>query len=58
MIGSDDAEWEVVAIMFFPTRKAFMEMLSDPAFQKASRHRKAALANHCMIHLDGTPFIE
>ena len=56
LIGSEDAQWDQAAIMYFPTRKAFMEMLSDPAFQKVSRHRKAALANHCMIHLVGDPF--
>ena len=30
--------------------------LSDPGFQEASRHRKIAFANHCMIHLAGGPF--
>lgn len=58
LIGSEDAQWDVAAIMYFPTRKAFLEMLEDPNFQKASRHRKAALANHQMIHLDGKPFQE
>jgi uncharacterized protein (DUF1330 family) len=56
MIGPDQPAWDVAAIMYFPTRRAFVEMLSDPAFQKASRHRKAALANHCMLHLAGGPF--
>lgn len=58
LIGPEDAQWDIAAIMYFPTRKAFTEMLSNPTFQKASRHRKAALANHCMIHLDGNPFKE
>ena len=58
MIGPDDAAWEQAAIMFFPTRRAFMQMLSDPEFKSASRHRKAALANHRMIHLDGNPFVD
>ena len=51
MIGPADVQWDVAAIMYFPTRKAFMEMLENPVFQKASRHRKAALANHHMICL-------
>eukprot|EP00439_Symbiodinium_sp_Y106_P088683 s1_g1219.t1 len=58
MIGPDDSQWDLAAIMFFPTRQAFMTMLSDPSFQEASRHRKAALANHNMIHLAGDPFSE
>ena len=56
MIGPTDPQWDLAAIMYFPTRKAFMEMLSDPKFQEASRHRKAAFANHCMLHLAGDPF--
>ncbi|MEM7078748.1 MAG: DUF1330 domain-containing protein [Pseudomonadota bacterium] len=55
MIGPE-GDWDVAAIMLFPTRAAFMRMLSDPEFQTASRHRKAALANHYMLHLDGTSF--
>ena len=58
MIGPERPAWDIAAIMYFPTRRAFMEMLSDPEFQNASRHRKAALANHCMLHLDGDPFTE
>lgn len=57
MIGPADAAWDVVAIMYFPTRQAFIDMLSNPEFQDTSRHRKAALANHRMIHLSGEPFI-
>ena len=58
MIGPEDPDWDIAAIMFFPTRSAFIMMLTDPAFQAASRHRKAAMANHHMIHLNGTPFVE
>ncbi len=55
MIGPD-TDWDLAAIMYFPTRSAFMDMLSNPEFQSASRHRKAALANHVMLHLAGDPF--
>ena len=57
MIGPADCEWDVAAIMFFPTRRAFMEMTGDPEFQAASRHRKAALDDHTMLHLVGDPFV-
>lgn len=56
MIGPEEAHWELAAVMYFPTRKAFVELLSDPDFQAVSRHRKAALADHCMIHLAGESF--
>jgi uncharacterized protein (DUF1330 family) len=58
MIGPEALNCDVVAIMFFPTRRAFLEMTNNPDFQAASRHRKAALANHHMLHLDGTPFVD
>lgn len=56
LIGPAEPDWDVAAIMYFPTRSAFMDMLSDPDFRHASRHRKAALANHCMLHLAGDVF--
>ena len=56
MIGPADPSWDLAAVMYFPTRRAFMLMLADPEFQSVSRHRKAALANHTMLHLAGEPF--
>ena len=58
MMGPSDPQWDLAAIMYFPSRRAFMEMLSNPDFQSASRHRKAALADHTMLHLAGAPFGE
>lgn len=56
MIGPEQPAWDLAAIMYFPTRRAFVDMLSNAEFQLASRHRKAALANHAMLHLAGDPF--
>ncbi len=56
LIGPDTANWHVAAIMFFPSRQAFLQMTSDASFQRASRHRKAALKNHQMVHLNGETF--
>ena len=58
MIGPDDPSWDLAAIMFFPTRRAFMTMLTNPEFEAASRHRKAAMAHHTMLHIDGSPFAD
>lgn len=58
MIGPSDPSWDIAAVMYFPTRNAFMQMLANPEFQSASRHRKAALANHTMLHLAGALFSE
>ncbi|MCE2557293.1 MAG: DUF1330 domain-containing protein [Acidobacteria bacterium] len=57
MIGPSDPPWHAAAIMFFPTRKAFIQMTMNPDFRAASRHRKAGLANHYQAHLDGTPWM-
>lgn len=57
MIGPSDPPWHAAAIMYFPTRRAFIEMTMNPDFQAASRHRKAGLASHYQVHLDGTPWV-
>ncbi|MEL7453930.1 MAG: DUF1330 domain-containing protein [Pseudomonadota bacterium] len=56
LIGPEDPDWHVAAIMYFPSRGAFLEMMANPDFQQASRHRKAAMKNHHMIHLNGEAF--
>lgn len=56
MIGPGEPAWDLAAVMYFPTRGAFLQMVSDSDFQHASRHRRAALANHYMLHLTGDPF--
>lgn len=58
LIGPENANWHVAAIMYFPSREAFMQMLADPDFRLTSRHRKAALKRHHMIHLNGEVFRE
>lgn len=58
MIGPETLRCDRAALMFFPTRRAYLQMTMNPDFQAASRHRRAALANHHMLHLDGRPFAE
>ena len=58
MIGSDDLDFDLAAVMYFPTRSAFLAMSADPAFQSSSRHRHAGLAKHNMLHLTGDPFAD
>lgn len=56
LIGPENSNWHEAAIMYFPSRGTFIQMMSDPNFQQASRHRKAALKRHQMIHLNGEKF--
>ncbi len=57
MMGPDTLDFDIAAVMYFPTRSAFLAMLADPAFQSSSRHRRAGLAKHHMLHLAGDPFV-
>lgn len=56
MIGTDAVDFDLVAVMFFPTRGAFVSIMGDPEVAATSRHRDASLSRHNMLHLDGEPF--
>lgn len=53
MIGTPDNGWDVAAIMYFLTRRSFVDVLLDREFQATWRHRKTALAADHQVHLDG-----
>ncbi len=52
MIGPDDEEWDVMALVRYPNRKAFMTMTLDPEYLAAVHHRTAALADSRLIPLN------
>ena len=56
MVGPENIQWDMSVTLLFPTRQAFIDMMSHPDFKKASRHRKAALANQYNIHINGDGF--
>ena len=56
MVGPENTQWDMSVTLLFPTRQAFVAMITHPEFQRASRHRKAALANHYNIHINGDDF--
>ena len=56
MVGPENINWDMSVSLLFPTRQAFIDMMSHPDFKKASRHRKAALANQYNIHINGDGF--
>ncbi len=49
VIGPDDAEWDVVALVEYPSREAFLGMVSDPQYLEIHQHRVAALADSRLI---------
>ena len=49
LIGPDEREWDAVAVVRYPSRDAFLTMVSDPVYQQRHRHREAALADSRLI---------
>ncbi len=42
-------EWHAAAVVCYPSRARFLEMVSDPEYLETSRHRTAALADSRLI---------
>lgn len=49
MIGPQDERWDAVFIARYPTAHAFLEMVTDPAYQQAVIHRQAAVETSRLI---------
>ena len=50
LIGDADAnEWDAVALVEYPNRQAFIDMVSRPDYQKAHEHREAGLERTVLL---------
>jgi uncharacterized protein (DUF1330 family) len=49
LIGPTDGEWDVAAVVRYPSRSAFLEMVADPDYIETSRIRTAALADSRLL---------
>jgi uncharacterized protein (DUF1330 family) len=49
VIGPEQAEWDMVALVAYPSREAFLTMTADPDYLEVHRHRVAALADSRLI---------
>ncbi|WP_209547141.1 MULTISPECIES: DUF1330 domain-containing protein [unclassified Ruegeria] len=49
LIGPADEVWDAVFIARYPTAHAFLEMVTDPAYQAAVIHRQAAVETSRLI---------
>lgn len=55
LIGDEDANrWDAVALVSYPSRKAFIDMVSQPDYQKAHEHRESGLADSVLIAMTPT----
>jgi uncharacterized protein (DUF1330 family) len=49
VVGPDAEEWDDAVLVQYPSRKAFLGMLSRSAYQEIAIHRTAALADSRLI---------
>lgn len=53
VIGGVDEKWDAVAIVYYPTRAAFVKMVSMPDYLEATVHRVAGLERSIIVQCDG-----
>jgi uncharacterized protein (DUF1330 family) len=49
LIGDADESWDSVALVQYPSRKDFLEMVSTPEYEKAHEHRESGLERTVLI---------
>ena len=55
LIGPDAREWDAVAVVRYPSRGAFLDMVRDPGYQAVVGDRSAGLADSRLIPCTGAP---
>ena len=53
LIGPQVERWDLAFVAFYPTAQAFVDMLRNPDYQRATRHRTAAVADSRLIRCAG-----
>ncbi len=49
VIGPDEGEWDLVIVAEYPSRAAFLNMVSDPEYLAIHAHRAAGLSDSRLI---------
>ena len=55
LIGPKEEAWDVAFIARYPSGGAFLEMVTDPAYQAVVHHRLAAVADSRLIRMGDLP---
>jgi uncharacterized protein (DUF1330 family) len=55
VIGPGTGEWDLVLFVQYPSRRAFLTMISDPAYLEIHHHRTAALADSRLVACQQIP---
>ena len=53
LIGDDD--WDIVALVEYPSRAAFLEMIGSPDYQAITHIRTGALRKAALVPMDAAP---
>lgn len=53
LIGPAEEDWDVAFIAYYPSAAAFLDMVTDPAYREAVRHRQAAILDSRLIRMAG-----
>lgn len=51
LIGPADEKWDLVFVARYPTAAAFLEMVTDPVYREAVKHRQAAVLDSRLVRL-------
>ena len=51
LIGPGDERWDLVFVAEYSTGQAFIDMLRDPAYREAVKHRQAAVEDSRLLRL-------
>ena len=54
LIGPEDERWDHVFVARYPTAGAFLEMVTDPVYREAVKHRQAAVLDSRLIRTGET----
>jgi uncharacterized protein (DUF1330 family) len=54
LIGPSDKEWDLAFVARYPTAAAFLEMVTDPVYREAVKHRQAAVLDSRLIRMRPT----
>lgn len=49
LIGPEDEHWDLAFVARYPSAQAFVDMVKNPDYQKAVRHRDAAVVDSRLI---------
>lgn len=55
LIGPPDKQWDLAFIARYPTAGAFLEMVTDPDYQEAVKHRTAGVIDSRLIRIAESP---